>query len=393
MANQRGSVLVLCYLLVAVLVSLGSAAIIRSFTEQRIAQRSLDLSGAFQLAEAGFDAAIDHLHAGDTSNVALTALGQGTHSATITQPNGFPSNQYRIQSTGQLHGISQSVEGVVQKTLISPFQWGLFGIEKVKVRGNVQTDSFNSSLGTYAATKGSNGDVGTNAVSAASVDVRGRAVINGDASVGRGGDPNSAIRVGGSAVITGNRFAASQTYQFPTPQPPDGSVNLGDLKLRAGEELVLPAGTYWYTSFRAEGGSQIRVSGPVTIYVSRKVKIGGRALVGEADDEDEDDGDEDEGVLGGPVTVASDRLNPTQLTIHVMGRDKVNVKGRALIHAALYAPNAKVKIGGRAELFGAVVARQMDLKGRARLHYDEALAAGGSQRAPYRVSVLSWQNL
>ena len=397
MTNKRGTVLVLCYLFVAILVTIGSAMMVRSASEQNVTQYSSNLSRAFHLAESALDAAMIQLRTGGAGAISQaivpTSPSQGTYSATITQPSDLPPGQYLVRGDGQINGVTQSVEGVVQSQMISPFQWALFGTDQVKARGNVQTDSFNSSQGSYEATHGSNGDLGTDATANKSIEVRGHSLINGDAFIGEGGDPATGIRVSGSSVITGEQAPAIQTYVFPTPEPPSGVENLGNLKLHAGDELTLAAGTYWYDSFKAAGGSVIRVSGPVTIYVSRKVKIGGKAFVGEDDDEAENDIDEDEGFLSNPITAVSDDVIPTQLTIKVIGTDTVNIKGRSIVHAAIYAPNAKVKIGGRSELFGSVVAKKVDVKGRSQVHYDEALANGGSQELTNRTSLLSWRSL
>ena len=59
--RQRGSVLVLCYLLVLALMAFGSALMARSSMDQRTAQQHLGLLRAFQAAEAGIDDALTRL--------------------------------------------------------------------------------------------------------------------------------------------------------------------------------------------------------------------------------------------------------------------------------------------------------------------------------------------
>ncbi len=394
--QERGFVLITSYLLVAVLLALSSTATMQGAQEHNTAGRYRDLIRTFHLAESALESALVQLRTGDTTTIGPTTFDRGTYRGTITRLPSPASDQYLIQSVGQLNGLTKTLEVVVENQLTSPFQWGLFGIERVWIRGRAETDSFNSARGPYDLTRGTNGDVATNSVRDGAVDIAGSAFINGDATVGPGADLNDALRVRGHAVITGERHVASDRTVFATPQVPPGTPNLGHLRLRRGQVLRLPAGTYYYSSIKAEAGSEISATGPVTIYVSGQIKLGGQALghdpIDDAEDSIEDDavGDDPEHLLGDPVTVAS---HATPLKIYVTGNNKVMLRGRSRVYATIYAPTARLHMRGRAELFGAAVAQKVYVKGRARIHYDKALADNRSSGAIYKVSLLSWREL
>jgi len=55
----------------------------------------------------------------------------------------------------------------------------------------------------------------------------------------------------------------------------------------------------------------------------------------------------------------------------------VRIESGDALHAMLYAPGATVSMGDGTELFGAVVASQLDLGRGVRLHYDQSLVDSG----------------
>ena len=48
----------------------------------------------------------------------------------------------------------------------------------------------------------------------------------------------------------------------------------------------------------------------------------------------------------------------------------------------LYAPDTDFTVGGKAQLFGRIIARTISVSGSAGLHYDEALPPAGSDVKP-----------
>lgn len=368
MFNRQGFILITTYLFTIFLIMWVAIGFQRSSTELTAAERTITTLRAFHLAEAGLDEALVQLRAGASESIPATATPTGSYRTTIAPDGGGVVNRYVLQGFGRssLQDPEQTVEAIVQVIPSPPFRWGLFGIDEVEVRGNMTTDSFNSSQGAHAQTVGANGDIGTNAVRVHSLKVGGDALVNGDLFVGAGGDPDRAILIRGSAVVTGSPQAAEQPTVFSSPQIPPGVSNAGPLRLRANEQLTLTEGTYWFDRIKAEARSSIQTSGQVTIYVTGAVDFRGQAMIGAGN-------------------------QPTALRLNIIGNPNVRIEGGGLLVGAIYAPEATVVVRGNAEVYGAIVGRALRLEGNATVHYDEALAEGAPQNHNATVTVLSWR--
>jgi len=95
--NNKGFILIACYMVIAVLVILAIGFATRSIGEQRVAMKERDSVQALWLAEAGLDRAIS-----DLSVASLSAtLNSGSYTTTTTS---ISSTQYLIISTGGVPG-------------------------------------------------------------------------------------------------------------------------------------------------------------------------------------------------------------------------------------------------------------------------------------------------
>ncbi len=142
-STNQGSIVTFCYLVVAILVTVGSAALVYSMTEQRAAQQSHSLSHAFQLAEAGIDDAIAKLRDPYSNNWSswlgtgpIQVSNAGTYLTSVTQDGVIR----KIQSTGTATGLmpgAKLVEAWVQRYIPSNFYGNvLYGAGNVDLRGN-----------------------------------------------------------------------------------------------------------------------------------------------------------------------------------------------------------------------------------------------------------------
>jgi len=123
--NEKGMVLIVSYLVIAVLLTFSLIFVSRSFNTSRVTQRYNDLTLAFNLAEAGLDRGLGWLRnqpvppAGVAPiNVFINvALGQGTYSVVITPDAGNPASfidKYTIASTATVRGTSRTLINDVQ---------------------------------------------------------------------------------------------------------------------------------------------------------------------------------------------------------------------------------------------------------------------------------------
>lgn len=69
---------------------------------------------------------------------------------------------------------------------------------------------------------------------------------------------------------------------------------------------------------------------------------------------------------------------------------QLDITGRGSLSAVIYAPEAAVTIRGNGEIFGAIVAREIEFSGNAAFHYDESLRHLG-KNSPFRAD--TWRTI
>ena len=262
------------------------------------------------------------------------------------------------------------------------FPYAAFGDTGVSLGGGSVTDSYDSSGGTYAATKtNTNGNVGTNATTSGAVKLGGSGTqVNGSIAIGPGGSAGLVITTTGGAsyqtstvlpapvslssvtvpVIGTNQGNLTIKAAFTaTPNQTYGTVSVG-----AGGALTLPAGTYVIDSLTLSGNSSLTVTGAVIVYVKTGLDLSGGAV-----------------------------LNPTQKSTNLVffGADtltSVKVTGGTTAAYAVYAPKAEIDLTGGTDFYGAIVGKDIKNSGGVELHYDRSLAewTGGPFVCPREVT-------
>jgi len=99
--NNKGFILVVAYMIVVVMVILGTAFSARTIGERRVADKARDSAQALWLAEAGVDRAIKEFPNSPLSGT----IGSGSYS---TQTTSLTSTRYLINSSGGVPGITSS---------------------------------------------------------------------------------------------------------------------------------------------------------------------------------------------------------------------------------------------------------------------------------------------
>jgi hypothetical protein len=351
--------------------------LLRTLHESQLSARSVARQGAITLAEASVDQTLFRLRGGDWTNLVTTALGGGNYWAEVTAAG--PTLRYWINGHGLSVSEQRNVQALVQLTTQSVFQGALLAQTSLDVSGNVVTDSYDSEVAPYdPLTAGDNGDIGTNSTSPGAINISGSIAVNGDAMVGAGtSDPNSVLVVnGGSAIITGTVAAQTQNLLFPPVSPPVGMDCSQDLTItNPSQDPVLPPGDYCYYNISVSGGGGLTITGggQVKIYITGAFSGSGHSTVGYEPD-------------------------PTQfLMIMTASSTEVTLQGDLTgtmeFYGGIYAPTSAINIHGSAEVFGAVVASEIDITGNAQVHYDESMADLDNPVGVYQTDLLSWQEI
>jgi len=371
--NQRGIILVVALMTVALLMAMAGAA-------YRVASIDLKISSnlkldrqSFGIAEAGIQHGRVFLTGADADSILQSGgiilsdqpFGGGTYSVSVvnnaTDPGGPTDDTDRIlelNSIGQFITSQNSIRSVVK--LPDPKFIDAVHVENfVTISGGVCVDSYNSSLGAYSGVKGGTGVVGScsegsTAVSSDSIlsntiTVSGDVRVNGDLLIGPGGDTSTAISVDAPSVVEGILGTESNIWPMPTPVLPVG-LSCIDLSLGGSDTETLPGGTYCFSQMSIGGSAQLVFTGEAKIYLTGPASISGNG-----------------------ITTADNKA--TNLTIYNTSTDDITVSGSADLYAAIDSPDANFTLSGTGDFFGAVMTNNATLSGSGGVHFDEALLA------------------
>lgn len=400
-----GATLVVVALLMAAvaMLSLSFLTVLRS--SQKENQGSLESLSALYACEAGLSAAVEDLSRGGTGTLGSkydpVGFGGQTYWVTAT-PIG--SGRTALTSYGRDDRQQLGVELVVQQAAAGFFRWAAFGDELTHMESNSRTDSYDSAAGSYAAQAvngdGSNmyanteGDIGSNG----NITMDSNNQVWGDANPGPGGTVSGT----GIANITGNTNPMPAVIELPdiiVPVIPSS----GDLVVSEAE--VLASGDHHFGTLMVNNNKVLTVMGPATIVCDDfRLKSGGQVIINEAGGPVEFIVNDDF-VLNSNTLITSTDGSPLDVAFHLLSdnildpgidvdfdEDLVDFDSGSALFGTIYAPSAAITIDSNFELYGALVARRVDLDSNCRIHYDEQLA-DASEAAEAAYERLCWRLL
>jgi len=426
-------------LIVALLVSALIAVVLASYlslnlSTTRFAKQSFDGYAALNLAEAGTEEGVwsfNRAAAQDPaawegwigngtatwkkfSNFTLSSTTRATVKVYIDRLNPPPGTQPKViaRSTVSAPG-SADVQRMIEVTLRrrSHFANGLVAKDSVVFNGtNVTVDSWNSDPDRDPATAPVDFSpaVRRDRGSVASVSVLNTAVAVNQANVWgyvATGGPSPEVGSGGTVrgtdtpvdvKVDPRRVSTDFSADFPLiTAPTDGAplaalgptLGVAGLKTRwrtpgivlSGNETLTILGDVTLILTAGSGARSVSVTGnaalliprgsTLTLYVEGNILIAGRGL-GNSNTQ--------------PVSCQLWGTNTS-----VAGQD-IQIAGDGALRSVVYAPNGDVKINGRGDVMGSVVARTITLLGNAAFHYDESLADFGTT-TPFGIA--RWREL
>jgi hypothetical protein len=413
MRDRRGSILVICFLVMAIMVAIGSAAMVRGFTEQRVVQRHVQVASAFQMAEAGLDQALLALKANSNwsgasytpmaSNVggyevAVSTLGPTLRRLTVT--GHVPSNNPNASGYQR-----QQIEATVSIQGPPIFDYALFAAGTFEIDNRARVDSYDSRVGAYQDTcapsfnttlgqrppECQQGDIGSNAIATETVELTNRARIDGRIAIGPGGDTQTAIVTSNQAQFIEPPRTLLEEKTLTAQTFPSGTAT-GSLSLDNTQQQTLSAGTYRYTSVELNNHALVEVTGNVTLYVEGPFEMSNqsRFVTTSADSSItlyvNGEFDLDNHAL------LSAAANPTKLKVFVTGDRPVELSNASQLFGTLHAPRSAMSLDNHAKLYGAAIANSVEVSNQACVHYDRALGAVGAAGTGF-VQLRSWQEL
>lgn len=405
--RAKGFVLVTTLLIVVVLMVLIEPYVMRVATEYRLMSKMRDSYVALNVAEAGIEHAIWEIRyngrdfdgnydVDGTGNQTWTLQNVafsdpcgviGAYDVTVLLPINTTVNI--ITATSHVPNIASQKETKTVRATYNASQFAFThaiastynsadGNPSINMQGSVSTDSYDSSLGPYnPETAGHEGSI----ISNGKISLGGNVYVDGNANPGPGFDfpdtPPPPVNGTYDTLAAPFEVAPIEDELIQSVQavndneditivkganPAEPYTGGTDLDLEAGATLILPSGTYYFSSIKTGSNSQIIVSGPSVIYVTGNIAIAGAGIIN------------------------STGL-PRDLSIRSTGSD-IKLTGTSDYCGTIYAPNATVKVSGTLNLYGAIVSGKSVDTGTAVIHYDINLL--NTVSGPANGMMLSW---
>lgn len=407
MNNERGAALVIALTIVVVLSVLGTAFVMRTVTENMVAQKHAASTQAFWLADAGVQMATWQMTsnncagfvqcgtatactsctscAGGDKCLAGTLGTNGDYDVTLNNANTLITSTGSYPSRSASNRVRRNVQVAVSNGAL--FSHAAFAQNSISLSNNVTTDSYDSSVGNYGgANIGTNGSIGTNGTTAGTVAIGANVTVQGNASTGAGGTVTTGANstISGTTTHTNNVTLSSVTI----PSELSGLADSGTISTTT----TLSAGDYKYAAIDLSNNKTLTVDGNVRLYLTgtSAFSAGNNVTINIS--------------AGSSLTVYSDgsinfdnnsvinnvSKKPDKFLIYsaYTGADGVLISNNGSIYSAIYAPETDISVTNNGSFFGAVVGKTVSMSNNASLHYDQALTSilGG---AGYSTS--SWQ--
>ncbi len=393
--DEKGIILIASLALMSILALVATLSVTRIYTDIKISSNYKASVQSSYAAEAGYSHLIgaylnntNYFLAKDTATtIGLPATEPGTPNFGNNLVYWFPSIIYDSNDPPQYvdvisHGKAwgtNSVEKIqvrITATSSSPFDYGIFGDEDITITGNGETNSYDSSTDPTASTLLSNGDVGTNDTGAGVIALSDNAVINGDATVGPGGNPDTDITLSGNAAVNGDTSAADSPKDMtPVTDPNPGGGTPETLSISGNNTKTISSGIYRLPNISISGNATGEISGDVTLYLDGNTSISGNGKLKILD--------------GGSLTIYAARkvkisgngivnqnLNPRPEECVLLGTSSctsVTVSGNGDLYAAIFAPAATCSFTGNGDIYGSLVGDTVTIMDNGDVLFDESL--------------------
>jgi len=412
-ARRRGTALVMIVLAVAGLAVLTAVLMnigLGRAKEQQYEQREIH---AEYVCQAGLSQAMYQLLRGTSGNVGTAGNPAvwGTSRLWVQEeylPD--PMNPLvnldpaviRLTATGLDDRTGARQELVVKEVPFTIWNYGAFGREFLHMDSDARVDSYDSTLGSYASQEVngsgsgsyalSNGDIGSNG----DIVLDQNAAVWGDAIAG----PSHTTTVLGNAEVDGSTTPATEQVTFPEINVPT-YPSLGNLTVNL--DTALPAGNYAYDDLRIGMNRTLTIAGPSNVVCTNMLLRSNASIIVDAaagpvrfyviDDFILESNAQIHSLTYEPIDVRifllSDNVISPEVDVEI---DELDMNSNTSIWGTILAPNAAITIDSYFSMYGALMARSLDVNSNARFHFDEALINATDNEIP-TFETLCWRDL
>lgn len=286
--------------------------------------------------------------------------------------------RWRLDSTGYWGSIAKPlgtsrITAEIENTGNALFDKALWGKDWVNLRGTSLIDSYDPQKPLGQGNGGFKGAIGSNGY----ITGGGNATVQGDVGCG----PKGYIDLGANTTVTGAQVKLPQERLFP-PVP---SFDIGNSDLRISPNkpksispgsyrnwdiqgpVTLGPGDYYIDSLSVTGQGQIIITADTNLFVKSALDIEGNSIANFTN------------AVPAPILKVVFAGGPATLA---------KITGSSTVAINYYGPNANLELAGGTEFYGSFIAKTVDNKGGATVHFDEGSLARNLIRRPYRI--ITW---
>jgi len=297
------------------------------------------------------DAVCSYIVTGDLSGYSITSIGKSGQA------------QRTVRATLELKGLFDNA--VLTKVNLT-------------LKSGTLIDGYNS---LDALDTDTDADIATQSTSDSSITLNTGVAVNGDVRVGRGGNPDTAIKDLG-ATIAGFKYGATENDPLPQIAAPTDLFYMGTPIAAKGSTVTIsPADSGTYTGIDLKSTGQPGVlevdGGTVELHITGDIEIGqsceivvkdGSSLILYVDSDihcRESSG----------INIENPAKEAETLKLYATGQaaQYFDIKAKSEWVGVIYAPNADVDLYANGDVYGSVVANNFEFKAGGNYHYDKAL--------------------
>jgi hypothetical protein len=384
-AARRGTALVMALISIGALSTMSLALLTVSVASTREQRSSKERIHTSYIAEAGLTSAVVDLQTGGTgilgSQQAVQPLGSGGY--WVVREDEPLAQIVTLTSTAVEDRAGSRIELTLHWEINSIWWWAAFGDESTKLSSQAMVDSYDSTLGTYASQADNfqygiaYADVEGAVASNGSISLDQNAHVFGDASCG----PEGTTQVLNPATVSGSTTPAPEAVDLPPIVVPTYPL-AGNLTVNT--TAVLGAGNYHYNDLLLRTGAQLTVFGPANIVLTNFTMRSNAKFLVDATAGPVRIWVYDDFTMSSNTLLASTDFKASAVEINLLSDnvidpntivdlDVIALNSGSMLYGTIYAPNAAIEIDSDFQLYGAMVARTIDLASNCRIHYDAAL--------------------
>jgi hypothetical protein len=395
--QRKGAVLALV-VLVVLLISMTSLALIRVGTEARLRSvRSNFKTAARFAADAGVERVLyrmnQQLEAGTwalddvpTYNSQLLTGSNADYTVTST---GDLGSGYEVTSEGHSGNQRKTVRATIGLTSPIADSFAVYAKSGIRMKNGSTVGGFNSAdpSDTDVEVK-----IGTQSVDKGAIDLKNNAVIDADIIVGPDGNPSEIVNAGNNTEIHGDVFVMPVDPYMPTVSAPSYTASQGAI---AGKHITLNASDSGkYTHINLANNGTLTITGDVTLHVTGNIKLNKDAKIEIKNNAtlslyfDSDIDAKNSAGLNNETHI------PANLKLYGTGtHQKIDIKNASDLYGVVYAPTAEMTIHNGADAYGSFIVDDFELKNSGNIYYDEALKEVTEDDTLVRFTITRWEEL